>query len=183
MKKLALFFSIIVFTPMISTCQDTKFPIDSLTGKIRYSDVINVENASSNELYLRAKAWFAHSFNSAQNVIQFDDKESGKIIGKGLFSVRTVTLGSHDAGNIKFTIEIQVKDGKYKYIITDIWHEPGSSSIVSPGDLTLEKPGGGIMTMGMQNWKGIKSQTDNKINNLIDSLKIAMSKKDDNGDW
>jgi hypothetical protein len=183
MKKLTILFSIIVLTSLNTFSQNKKFPIDSRTGKITYAEVVNVDSVSSKVLYLRAKEWFVHSFNSAQNVIQLDDKESGKIIGKGLFNVRTVTLGDHDAGNVKFTIEIQVKDGRYKFIITDVWHEAGATKIVTPGDLTLEKTGGGLFTMGMPNWTGIKDQTDKNILLMIESLKKEMSKKDETSGW
>ena len=57
-------------------------PIDEKTGKIVYSEIVKVDSTSSPELYLRAKTWFVRNFNSANNVIQLDDKESGKIIGK-----------------------------------------------------------------------------------------------------
>lgn len=63
--------------------QENIFPIDSITGEIIYSGIVEVDSINSQELYVRTHAWFTHSFGSAQNVIQLDDKETGKIIGKG----------------------------------------------------------------------------------------------------
>lgn len=182
-ERLIILCLVFILTSFNSFGQNTQFPIDSLTGGIKYSDVVKVDSVSSNILYLRAKEWFAHSFVSAQNVIQFDDKETGKIIGKGLFKVNTITLGNHDAGNVKFTVEILVKDGRYKYIITDFWHDKGLTTIVTPGDLTLEKPGGGILSMGMENWRAIKYQTNKNTLLLINSLKKEMSKNDEKAGW
>ena len=50
-------------------------PKDASTGKISYSEVIQLPGTTKNELYARGKLWFAKTFNSAQNVIQADDKE------------------------------------------------------------------------------------------------------------
>lgn len=160
-------------------------PIDPETNKITYSEVVSVDSITTKqELYLKAKEWFLHAFNSAQNVIQFDDKESGKIIGKGLISVGS-TLGpvksSDNLGVVDFVIEIQLKNGKYRYIFTDLWHD-AQNSIFSPGDLRLEKPGGGLGSMGQKNWNGIKIQTDDHIKAMIKSLKISMKSTNKNTD-
>ncbi|MCU0472967.1 MAG: DUF4468 domain-containing protein [Bacteroidales bacterium] len=149
-------------------------PIDEKTGKIVYSEVVNVDSTSISELYLRAKTWFVHNFNSANNVIQLDDKELGKIIGKGLFDVRLSAMSKQSAGYVRFLVDIQVKEGRYKYTFTDFRHEPGTTNIVTPGDLTLKEPGGGLMTMGAKNWNGIKSQTISTVTSMIENLKLAM---------
>jgi hypothetical protein len=159
------------------------FPIDKETGKITYSEIIKVDSINSQELYLRAKVWFVHSFVSAKNVIQLDDKESGKIIGKGLFDVKSSIVKSQNVGYVEFTIEIQVKDGRYKYTFSDISHKSGTSGILTPEDLRLEKPGGGLLTMGMKNWQGIKQQTHETVMNMIESLKKAMGTKNDLDKW
>lgn len=83
-------FSQVNFVPIdtVKSFQENIFPIDNRTGEITYSEIIKVDSVKSQELYIRAKVWFVHSFVSAKNVIQLDDKESGKIIGKGLFDVK-----------------------------------------------------------------------------------------------
>jgi len=190
MKKIRQLFFCSVFTLLsvsISFGQNesTKLPIDPETNKITYSEVVLVDSITTKqELYLNAKEWFVHAFNSAQNVIQFDDKESGKIIGKGLISVGS-TLGpvksSDNLGVVSFVVEIQLKNGKYRYNFTDLWHD-AQNSIYSPGDLRLEKPGGGLGSMGQKNWNGIKIQTDDHIKAMIKSLKISMKSTNKNTD-
>jgi hypothetical protein len=161
-----------------------KFPIDEQSGKIVYTEVVNIDSTSRSELYLRAKTWFVHNFNSANNVIQLDDKESGKLIGNALFDVRLSLMSKQNAGFVRFLVEIQVKDGRYKYTFTDFWHEAGTTDIATPGDLTLKEPGGGIMSMGIKNWNGIKSQTISTVTSMILSLKLAMKgNPDDKDKW
>jgi len=150
-------------------------PIDKESGKITFTEIIKIDNADAKALYNKAKIWFVHSFNSAQNVIQLDDKESGKIIGKGLFRVVSSVIVKGDIGVVKFTVEIVVKDGRYKYTFTDFWHEASFSNVTTPGDLRLSKPGGGLLSMGRGNWNGIKQQTKEQVSEMIVSLKKAMA--------
>ena len=44
-------------------------------------DIIEV-TGSKNELYLKSNEWMVRNFNNAKSVIQFSDKEAGKIMGK-----------------------------------------------------------------------------------------------------
>lgn len=43
-------------------------------GKITYSEIVNVDSATKNQLYSRAKEWISKSFKSSKNVIQLDEK-------------------------------------------------------------------------------------------------------------
>ena len=164
--------------------QSDILPIDEKTGQITYSDVVQADDIGKDVLYARAKEWFALSFKSAQNVIQLDDNENGKLIGKASFGVDITTLAKVNAGYVLFTVEIQVKDGRYKYIFSDFWHEAGTSSVATPGDLRQEKPKGGLMTMGRKNWNSIKSQTNENALAMIRSLEETMtSTSDSDDDW
>ena len=84
-------------------------------GKVNYSGVIQADRISKDELYKRTKRWFIDNYKSAKDVLQLDDKENGELIGKGYletsWGATTIYVGH--------TIKIQVKDGRYKYEITD----------------------------------------------------------------
>lgn len=179
--RILLFFTL-TLSPCVYGQNKTTFPIDEKTGEIVYTEVVTVENVSSDVLFLRAKEWFVHTFVSAEDVLQLEDKAAGILIGKSNFRVETSFMGGGTgAGRVKFTIEINVKDGKYKYKIQDLIHD-GNGEVSSHGDLRLEKPSGGIYTMGMKNWLGIKQQTNTKVLSIISSLKKAMNTSKDN-DW
>ena len=117
----------LVFSFMLSFGQKEtpKLPIDSNTNKITYSEVVTVDSLTSKqELYSRAREWFAKTYNSSKEVLQMEEKESGKILGKALIQVYYKMLGmDHEHGYINYTITIAVKDGKYKYEITDLHHK------------------------------------------------------------
>jgi len=162
-----------------------KLPIDSLTSKITYSEVVYVDSlANKQELFSRAREWFAKSYKSSTNVIQMEDKESGKIVGKALMQVYHKALGSnYPSGYINYTISIYIKDGRYKYEVTDFHH---TGQLVSSGNI----PDFGICekminttdkTMGMSYQKTYNYylyQMDNNIKDLISELKAAMVTKD-----
>lgn len=90
-------------------------------GKIVFSEAVVIDSTKKDVLYAKAKLWFANAFKSANDVIQLDDKENGIILGKGLFKdTEKVGLAGISNRTWKFTIKIQVKDGKYKAEIYDI---------------------------------------------------------------
>lgn len=111
-------------------------------GNVNYSGVVQVDSISKDttkkdELYKRAKRWFIDTYNSAKDVIQLDDKENGEIIAKGFFEVSRQVgfLLTTQTFNIWQTFKIQVKDGRYKYEITDF----RIKSITGEMDQPLEK--------------------------------------------
>ncbi len=67
--------------PFISLkAQEIKLPVDEETGKITYSEVVQVNRKDKDELYISAREWFVKSFKSSQDVIQLNDKEEGIIV-------------------------------------------------------------------------------------------------------
>ena len=78
-----------------------------------------------------------------------------------------------------------VKEGWFKYVLTDIKYDSSSpEQINSHGDLREKKPGGSMNNMGKKGWKFMKEQTDEKSIDLINSLIKSMSSTNDqNDDW
>lgn len=74
--------------------------------------IIEFENLSKDELYIRANEWFVDVFNSAESVIEFQDKEAGKIIGKYTFSYAEGVY----TYNMKQTVSIDIKNEKVRII-------------------------------------------------------------------
>jgi len=183
MKKLIMTFTIMVVV------------IFGLCGQepLTYTEVVQVDSISQNELYNRAKLWFATIYNSSNDVIQVDNKEGGEFIGKAILKyIPNIHSGNEQTkGNIKYTIKIFVKEGRYKYIITDFIHDPygnhfGKSSM---GLITTEKdcPKPKPMAKGWSNkvWADIKTQIETNMISLIANLKESMSKTTEskNDDW
>ena len=73
------------------------------------------------DLYKNAKLYFVNTYSSVKDVIQYDDKVSGTLIGKSSFQVQAnnnYKLGLISVSvvwNVYYNTEIIIKDGKYKY--------------------------------------------------------------------
>jgi len=161
----------LLLIPCFCFAQDVQFPINPATQKIEYTDLVKVDSTlTSDELYARARSWFATAFKSANNVIQMEDKSTGIIIGKGNISIPATSL---QVGSIvSFTIKIQVKKGRYKYWVNDLVH---TSPHGDGGSLENEKPAWGWAMM-KKAWVQIKDNTSIIIPEFIEGLNEQMKK-------
>lgn len=82
--------------------------------------VVTVPNQTAAQLYKGAKQWIALNFKSAQDVIQFDDSASKKIIVKGKKILNPGIIESvYFSYRFCFALELQFKDGRYKYTFSN----------------------------------------------------------------
>lgn len=149
-------------------------------GKVVYSEVVNQAGVSPEELHKRCFKWFNAFYKNPGGVIK-ENVANQKIKGKAKFPLYLVdgnTGTNTRAGLMAYTIEIGLKDGKYRYNITRI--NKKSQSFV------------GIEKLMADNEKAYKMsyvtyliQTDKYMKDLIDNLKKSMAssteKKSD--DW
>ncbi|WP_461491001.1 DUF4468 domain-containing protein [Pontibacter sp. HJ8] len=181
MKRLILL--LLALLPLFSFAQST--PPRDESGKIVYSEVVPVEGLSQQELYSRARAWFATTFNSANDVIQMDSKEEGTIIGNGITDL--------DIGNSKqkvhFTLSLQFKDGRYKYEITNIAYQgnynpsiPGADRKVSAEEFysspNVYKKNGEMRPTYKVYYDAGNTSTTRLINSFKSALSATVSKGD-----
>lgn len=121
MKKLIAFF--VLFTPFRAVAQDFKLP--EKDGLIIYEEVVSLDTSfTKDKIYYAVRNWVVKSFRSANSVIQNSDKELGNITAKGIFKVDAGRmLGVSQTINGNFTITIDIKEGKYRYRISDMSQE------------------------------------------------------------
>lgn len=182
MKKLSLVF---LFSSLSLLTYSQKQTIDPDTKLITYTEVIEVPGISKDELYRRATVWFSKAFRSGKAVIDLQDKEAGKLIGKGYAgsTVKVPLIGKQDAGDIRMTIAIDVKDGKYRYIVDNFIHEApmatGQGKWFSVGPLEQEKSKGGFgLRPSNSEWRELKENVFKTIEGLAEDLKKSMGKAD-----
>lgn len=104
------------------------FLLPTFLSAQEYSEVVQAQGETSDALYVKAREWFAITFNSANNVLQMDDPIAGKLIGKGAFHVSESYVSGNGLMAVpitiewrpNFTIAVSIRDGRYKYDITDI---------------------------------------------------------------
>jgi hypothetical protein len=120
MKKLLFLF---FFSPLIGLSQTYNYeelylPLND--GKIRYTDVVQAPGKTKAELFQNSKVWFANTFRSAKDVINFEDEGAGIVSGSGNTSIYIKSLGQTVERTVYFSIKIEVKDERYRYTIDQI---------------------------------------------------------------
>ena len=124
MKKFIL---LILFVTTISNAQEYKLEDKTVTG------VFEVNGTTKAESFASINKWVSINYNSAKNVVQMNDLESGTIIIKGINEVTYKNSMKELYPNNKYVeeytktkfnhlIEINTKDNKFRiiYKITDI---------------------------------------------------------------
>ncbi len=92
--------------------------IDPVSKKYQYEGVVNVENASKNELFNKAKQWIAHYYKSSADAIKYANKEDDTIILKATYHELWVASNYW----VDYTIALKFKDGRFKYLFSDFYY-------------------------------------------------------------
>lgn len=174
MKKTLVLICLLAIIALTTKAQKITPPIDSITHKITYQGVVQI-TGNKGVLYDKGLNWLAIAFKSSNDVIQIKDKENGKIVGKWVIQPDEIRLGLVSA-----TITLLFKDGRYKYIITDLKYE-GTNEFKAwelEEDPSIWKSN---MTKGAQH--RIKDNTFLQIEALALDLKKYMSSNDQSSNF
>lgn len=113
--------------------------------------VIEVPDATKSQLFDRSRMWFASAFKHANNVIQYENKENGSIMGKGTIQCN----GLQYKNSLQISVNTDVKEGKARITIHG---------------LSLNNPDFG--EMGVQ--RGIWEDMQPNINDMMTSYEQAV---------
>jgi hypothetical protein len=154
-------------------------PVDSLTGRVAYEDVVQVSNVPATTLYSQAKRYFLKTFRNANQVIQVD--EAGSHVGgrgvlkfyfKPVSNKALVSFGV--AADYFVTIDIWVKDGRFKYRLDQfILTAPPIEMAVESQFASLIKQRGGADKL--QYWN---ADVERFITNMVDFMRSTTKEKD-----
>jgi hypothetical protein len=184
--KTLLLTLLIAFVAFTSEAQDKIIDtIPKIDGTYCFQEVVTLDGTYKKDfLYKNAKLYFVNNFKSANDVIQYDNKDDAKIIGKGNLTVYDSYIITPFEWRINFSTEITCKDGKYRYRLYDV-------NIIETRHVSSEYGGDRIIKLTIddalnQNKKGsVKKVTARLFNKMITSIKadiaaikIDMAKKD-----
>jgi hypothetical protein len=115
---------------IVSSCA----PYQVISFDQAYIKVFEDLPGNKNQLFVKANEWMVKTFNSAESVIQFSDKEEGTIIGKYLMfgEVHSGGYGVTVDNRVYAKIDIRIKDNKARISIEplDKWqYDPSGISI------------------------------------------------------
>ncbi len=149
------------------------FIIDEGTKKVVYQGVVEQEG-SKDILYEKALAWAMKYYKNPSNVIREKDREKGSLKTKARFYIYYTDpkKGTKTrAHTMEYLLAIEFKEGKYRYLLTDIIYKTTSYQ-------------------GIENWIDANNkqysyamasylvQTDEELNKLINLLKAALAKQE-----
>jgi hypothetical protein len=151
----------------------SSLPVDAESKKITFSEVVNVGSVKKTELAKRAQEW-----GSKSKYLVPKAQAPGEYKCKGTIMVvyPSIAAGKTDKGTVTFLATLYLKDGKYKYVMTDFAHQ----DVLGRGDggkLENEKPECGKFIMSTGSWDKIKDQTQAEMEKIIAALKTDMEKK------
>lgn len=157
---------------------------------LTYSKVIQTDDISKESVYNGLRAWFAVSMKDANKVLVMDDKDAGILIGNtGISYSKGIFLAGYD-GWVEFTIQINIREGRFKVEIKNISHKKRDTRAPVPdlGTITTgECPHKGINKKPNQDvWDDIKNKMNILSEKLFDELESAAKSNatgNSNDDW
>ena len=102
----------------------------SIDSKENIQNIITVKNKSKEEIFIKSMEWFLQTDNFFQIVIDYNDLETGIILGNGnIFWGKKMEISTL-LRNIQFSIKIEVKDGRSRMTLSNfsIYFPPDSQS-------------------------------------------------------
>jgi hypothetical protein len=113
----------------------TEFPTKE--GVLYYEGVVDVSPESKQaDLYRTGRTWFVDTYVDAKEVLQLDDKADGKMMGKGRYKYSFLNGINISAVTMRFTLALDVKDGKYRYRIYNFSGDNENTSLLGGANAT-----------------------------------------------
>ena len=136
---------------------------------VEITSVVNVPDQEQKELFKRTRQWFSQYFVSGESVIDYEDIESGTIIGNGMANIGTDTFGLITY-KIKYNIRIDTKDNKFRALTKILEHiNTDSQRTYSAAYITEERI----------------ADAEKHVNEIVKSIEeyVTDQKVDSNSDW
>jgi len=98
--------------------------VDSITNLISYIGVVEQEETGSDSLYFRAKRWAARKFIGGKAIFDLD-KKNQKVVMNGWMTANAYSnkYTKRNIGRIEFKMTVWIKEGRYKYQLSNFVHE------------------------------------------------------------
>ncbi|MBL4754983.1 MAG: DUF4468 domain-containing protein [Flavobacteriales bacterium] len=169
MKQLIL----ICFLAGLSVPEQETLPMGD-SGLISFEEVVEVPKMPKGLLFENAKAWIG-SYYKSPRIIKSEDAMEGTINAVSMFKIMSEPQGTKPGGVINYSLDIKVKEGTYKYTISNLRHTDKSGKTGSGGKLERSEPLCGLKEMKLEQWNGIKTQAKTGVEKIIEEFKKGMA--------
>ena len=163
-----------------ATAQDAAEPLEIV-------EVIEVPGVGAEDLFTRAETWFAETFVNSTAVLEVKDKEARRFIGNGVIPYRpTNPVMASAVGQVRYTIKVEVKDGRARLSLTNFTHEGDNANIgrLTEGEVgSNPMPGGWTQGLWRKLHADAKTQARTQTKDFVPSLRAVLNKSAGNDDW
>lgn len=174
MKNLIIIPLIFITSLAFSQEKADSLRMPTKNGKVEISEVVTLKDRKAGELFTNALLFVAEEYYNPQKVTKLSDRVAGKILISTNFAVEKYF-------QIRCMLELDVKDGKYRYVFKDFTYQVVTNSLT--GDLAPKEKVFDTVFPN-ENYKDpnvytkLAKGTLDGINLIINSLKKTMSKND-----
>ncbi|MDW7690407.1 DUF4468 domain-containing protein [Flammeovirgaceae bacterium SG7u.111] len=186
MKKLTTAFLLLLGCVYnFSQAQDFPLPTNE-TGAIEYTEVVELADFDKERLFKNAKG-FCESLvpNKKTRKGSFsEDAEAGTVTITNTFKVLKKSVTKQVSGEIRYDLEIEVKDGKYRYFFKSFAFTPYTRDRYGKfkpmkRETTVMIPVSKPLSVGEGLWKKHLESCNNHVTYWIEQLKFEMQRKAD----
>jgi hypothetical protein len=151
--------------------------IDTLTNLIVYTGVVEQEESSSDSIYVRAKNFANKHFTGGAKEVKglFEvDKKNQKLVINAVLPAYSYAnkYAKKPIGTYQFKMTLLIKEGRYKYVITNLVHEGTKPNVGVPSRNYFE-----YYYNTMTNIKGVDQilrYADKDINAMLEGFKKSL---------
>lgn len=115
-------------------------PVAPTPPRITYAAVQLQPEATQAELYARGALWFATPAYAGRLTLRAADPQAGVLQGTGARQLRLLLQGTYYFPTLLFTVRLAVKEGRYRYELTDFRFRdaPVLAAVAPPEPLAAE---------------------------------------------
>jgi hypothetical protein len=185
-KKITIFLILTMSFIMTSQLAKAQFPIDSTSGEVRYSGVVELTGLTKETIFNKAKLWITSSLKSSDNMTNLNDASQEKLIGTGTVDIDSLRLPfltkSYAIAKINFKFIVQIKDGRLKYSIENIILFYKDYNVIETGLNPIKPDNNWTKNMTRKFSVSAYERVNGKIESIISNF-INKMKEKDGGDW
>lgn len=179
MKKIIILF---LFNPFILLAQ-------------QYTKDVDLPGISSEQLYNRTLDLFAFTFNSDNHIIQLNDPEQKKIVGKGVTQIEFMISKTPVNMNVYFTVDASFKDNKciyeiqsseisatggesYSYeLLKEMGTIDGLKAFYKSRSIPVWMVGKKKFKQNMESNQYLTAKVENKLHGILDEFALSFKKE------
>lgn len=159
----------------------------TLLSQEEYSAVIEINGLSQDDLFNKGKEWLFRTYNEGKEVLQYENRESGEILGSGATgTVYYKNITNVDAGYFRYKVRLGFKDGRTRIKLEDIIYHKGELKYKDGASYYDEYPSNWPTSFRKKNereWNRMKDQAhielSTVVKSFVDFMKTSSSSDED----